>query len=481
VGSSVSDSRNSMSRCRRRRTLTQLMTPEKSTHRREIRPSTGSAAKAARKRLVTEAIPALERVVRLDTSSIKYGRGATREVGWDLRELGANRVMLVTDRRLVDGPVVAEALDALDRESLDVVVFDAVRVEPTDTSFREAIEFARSGRFDGYVAVGGGSSIDTAKAADLYATHPADFLAYVNPPIGEGRPVPGPLRPLVAIPTTAGTGSETTGVAIFDFEEIGAKTGIAHRFLRPSLGIVDPDNVRSMPPMVAACSGFDVLCHALESFTNLPFDRRPAPPDPGVRPAYQGRNPVSDVWAAKTIELSSRYIVEAVRDAGDGEAREQMLLAATFAGIGFGNAGLHLCHGMSYPIAGQVRDYRAPDYPDDHPIIPHGMSVVLTAPAVFRFTASADPVRHREAARLMGLDIRETRAEDAGELIAGRILELMRATGMPNGLTGVGYESDQIDSLVAGALPQQRVLKLSPRPVGEAELRELFRASMTCW
>jgi hydroxyacid-oxoacid transhydrogenase len=468
-----------MSRCRDRPSL--LTTPGNGSTVDLSPPSSAARQDPPRKRPETDATPALERVVRLDTSSIKYGRGATREVGWDLRELGAHRVMVVSDRRLVDGPVVAEALDALEREGLDFAVFDAVRVEPTDTSFREAIEFARRGQFDGYLAVGGGSSMDTAKAANLYATHPADFLAYVNPPIGEGRPVPGPLRPLVAIPTTAGTGSETTGVAIFDLERIRAKTGIAHRFLRPSLGIVDPDNVRSMPSMVAACSAFDVLCHALESFTNLPFDRRPAPLDPGTRPTYQGRNPVSDVWAAKTIELSSRYIVRAVRDAEDDEAREQMLLAATFAGIGFGNAGLHLCHGMSYPIAGQVRDYQAPDYPDDHPIVPHGMSVVLTAPAVFRFTAEADPKRHLEAARLMGLDTRDVRSEDAGELIASRVIELMRATGMPNGLIGIGYESDQIDSLVAGALPQQRVLKLSPRPVGEAELRELFLASMTCW
>lgn len=444
-------------------------------------PGASSSPGTSTDRAVTAAVPGLERVVRLDTSTIKYGRGATHEVGWDLRDLGVRRVLVVTDGGLVDGPVVANALEALDREGLDSAVFDAVRVEPTDASFRDAIEFARKGRFDGYLAVGGGSSIDTAKAANLYATHPADFLAYVNAPIGEGRAVPSPLRPLVAIPTTAGTGSETTGVAVFDFEEIGAKTGIAHRFLRPSLGIVDPDNVRTMPPMVAACSGFDVLCHALESFTNLPFDRRPAPPNPGLRPAYQGRNPVSDVWAAKTIELSSRYIVRAVVGADDDDAREQMLLAATFAGIGFGNAGLHVCHAMSYPIAGQVGDYRAPDYPDEHPIVPHGMSVVLTAPAVFRFTAAADPERHLEAARLMGLATGGVTSEDAGELIASGVIELMRATGMPNGLTAIGYESDQIDALVAGTLPQQRLLNLSPRPVGKAELGDLFRASMTCW
>ena len=426
------------------------------------------------------AVP-VERVVRLDTSSIKYGRGATAEVGWDLRDLGVHRALVVTDERIAKTDMLATVLASLDREGMDAVVYDRARVEPTDSSFQDAIAFAQAGAFDGYVAVGGGSSIDTAKAANLYATHPAEFLAYVNAPIGEGRPVPGPLKPLIAIPTTAGTGSETTGTAVFDLESLGAKTGIAHRFLRPNLGIVDPDNVRTLPSMVAACSGFDVLCHALESFTNLPFDRRAAPANPGLRPAYQGRNPVSDVWAAKTLEISARAIVPAVQDASDDDAREQMLLAATYAGIGFGNAGLHLCHAMAYAIAGQVRDYRPPDYPNDHAIVPHGMSVVLTAPAVFRFTAASDPARHLEAARLMGFDDGSASPNEAGEIIADGIVGLMRATGIPNGLTGVGYEVDQLDRLVEGTIPQKRLLNLSPRPVAEAELRALLEGSLTAW
>ena len=423
----------------------------------------------------------LETVVRLDASAIKYGHGATREVGDDLRQLGASRVMVVTDAGLAGSEPVATALNSLREHALDAVMYDRVRVEPSDASFRDAIAFAQDGRFDGYLAVGGGSSMDTAKAANLYATHPADFLAYVNAPIGEARPVPGALAPLVAVPTTAGTGSETTGVAIFDLEEMRAKTGIAHRALRPALGVVDPDNARSMPPMVAACSAFDVLCHALESFTNLPFDRRPAPPDPAHRPAYQGRNPVSDVWASRTIELCAQNLVRSVTDPSDTEARDRMVLAATFAGVGFGNAGLHLCHGMSYAVAGQVRDFHPADYPQDHPMVPHGMSVVLTAPAVFRFTAPADPERHLEAARLMGADVSDASPDDAGELLAALITEMMQATGIPNGLSAVGYGPDDVDALVAAALPQQRVLALSPRPVGEVELRDLFLAAMTCW
>ena len=424
---------------------------------------------------------AYETAFTMDTSSIKYGPGVTREVGFDMKQLGPKRVMVVTDPHLAHGEPVSIALEALRTEGVDAVLFDRVRIEPTDASFKQAIQFATDGRFDGYVAVGGGSTIDTAKAANLYATFPADFLAYVNPPIGEGRPVPGRLKPLIAIPTTAGTGSETTGVAIFDFLEMHAKTGIAHRALRPAIGIVDPDNTRTLPRMAAACTGFDVLCHALEALTALPYHRRPAPANPGLRTTYQGTNPISDVWATQAIQMVSRSLVRAVEDPSDDEARGQMILAACFAGIGFGNAGVHLPHGMSYPVAGMVRDYVPAGYVSDHPIIPHGLAVVLNAPAVFRFTAPADPQRHLYTARLMGVDVSGTRPEDAGELVASALVDLMRRTGMPNGLSAVGYGPGDVPALMAGTTPQQRVTQLCPRPFDEAELAQLFLDSMRGW
>jgi hydroxyacid-oxoacid transhydrogenase len=423
----------------------------------------------------------LETAFTMNAASIKYGPGVTREVGYDMRQLGASRVMVVTDPYLAGGEPLAVVLQALRREGIDAVLFDRVRIEPTDISFKEAIQFAIEGRFDGYVAVGGGSSMDTAKAANLYATYPADFLAYVNPPIGEGRPIPGELNPLIAVPTTAGTGSETTGVAIFDLLEMHAKTGIAHRALRPVMGIVDPDNTRTLPGMVTACTGWDVLCHALESLTALPFNQRPAPEHPGLRPAYQGANPISDIWAARAIEMVSRNIVRVLEDPDDDEARGQMMLAATIAGIGFGNAGVHLPHGMSYPVAGMVRDYVPEGYPADHAIVPHGMAVTLNAPAVFRFTAPADPPRHLYAAGLMGADLSGADEAEAGALLSGAIIDVMRRTGMPSGLRAVGYSPDDIEDLIAGTLPQHRVTKLSPRPADAQDLRQLFLDAMAYW
>jgi hydroxyacid-oxoacid transhydrogenase len=423
----------------------------------------------------------LESIIRVSSSNIKYGFGATKELGFDMKDLRASKVMVVTDRNLAEKETVKVVMKALEDEGIETVLYRDVRIEPTDISMMEAIDFATSGKFDGFVAVGGGSSMDTAKVANLYSTYPADFMTYVNAPIGKGTPVPGPVKPLICIPTTAGTGSETTGVAIFDIVQMHAKTGIAHPGIRPVMGIVDPNNTRTLPTMAAACSGFDILVHAVESFTALPFNQRPAAEHPRLRPTYQGSNPISDVWATKAIEMASKNIIRVIQNPADDEARGQMMIAATMAGIGFGNAGVHLPHGMSYPVSGMARSYIPEGYPADHAIIPHGMSVVLNAPAVFRFTGMANPERHLEAARLMGTDIAKAKKEDAGEILASAFVTLMKKTGMPNGLAAVGYTAKDVDKLVEGTLPQRRVLNISPRPVTPDNLRALFLESMTCW
>ncbi len=423
----------------------------------------------------------LESAFSMDTSSIKYGPGVTREVGWDMEEQGARRVMVVTDPGLTESEAVSITLKSLHKHGIDAVLFDQASVEPTDISFKTAIKFAQEGNFDGFVAVGGGSSMDTAKAANLYSTYPAEFMTYVNPPIGKGEPIPGALTPLVAIPTTAGTGSETTGVAIFDYLEMKAKTGIAHRSLRPVKGVIDPNNTRLLPKMVAACTGLDQLTHALEAMTGLPYNQRPAPEHPKMRPAYQGSNPISDIWASQAIRMISGNLVRAVEDPSDDEARGNILLAATYAGIGFGNGGVHLAHGMSYPVSGMVRDYVPADYPPGHPIVPHGMAVVLHAPAVFRFTASANPEKHLYAASLMGKDITDAKPEDAGEILSSAVVELMQNVGMPNGLNAVGFGPEDVDKLVEGTLPQHRVTKLSPRPASAEDLKQMFLDSMEIW
>jgi alcohol dehydrogenase class IV len=406
-------------------------------------------------------------IFAIDVSNVTFGRGALHEVGGHARALGVKRVAVFTDPVVAKLEWLRRATESLRHATIDFAVYDECHVEPTDASFESAARFAREGRFDGYVSVGGGSVMDTCKAAALYATYPADFLTYVNKPVGAGTPVPGALPPHIACPTTSGTGAELTGIAVCDVLALRAKTGIASRRLRPTIAVVDPDATATLPASVVAASGFDVLCHALESYTARPFTARSKPKTPGDRPMSQGRNPWSDVGALEALRLSGKYLVRAVRDASDVEAREQMMWAATLAGVAFGNSGVHVPHAMAYAVAGLAKDFRMPGYPEDEPMIPHGVSVVVNAPAVFRWTAEASPERHREAAAALG-------AEDLARFIE----QLMRDASVPVGLTALGYDTRDVSPLVAGTIVQRRLLDNAPREVGEAELHSLFTAAM---
>jgi alcohol dehydrogenase class IV len=422
-----------------------------------------------------------EAAFSVDASSITFGPGALAEVGDRMAALGPARVALMTDRRVAALPATALVETSLRQAGVDVVRYDEVKVEPTDRSFLEAARFAREGRFDAYVSLGGGSVIDTCKAANLYATHPADFLAYVNAPIGEGRPVPGPLKPHIACPTTCGTGSECTGIAVFDLLEMKAKTGMVSRHLRPDQAIVDPTVTASLPRNVIAASAFDVLSHALESYTARPFTARDKSARPSARPLSQGANPWSDIGCREALRLVGAYLVRAVTDESDDEARGQLMWAATLAGIAFGNAGVHLPHGMSYSVAGLVKEFRPAGYPAEEALVPHGMSVIVNAPAVFRHSAGFAAERHREAAELLGADARGAGADDAGELLAGRIIEMMRATDMPNGICGVGYGTADIPALTQGAYLQQRLLQNAPCAVDKDFITMLYEKALSYW
>jgi len=423
-----------------------------------------------------------ESVFAVDVASIAFGHGVLGEVGEHALGLGMQRVALFTDATLAQLSFVTQVRDALEAAGLDVVVYDEVKVEPTDQSFLAAARFATEGRFDGYVSVGGGSVIDTCKAANLYASWPsADFLDYVNAPIGAGKAVPGPLKPHIACPTTCGTGSECTGIAIFDLLSRQVKTGIASKRLRPSLALIDPSTTYTLPANVVACSGFDVLSHALESYTAKPYTRRAAPGKPALRPMSQGANPWSDIGCEAALKRLGQYLVRAVADASDHEARDQMMYAATLAGIAFGNSGVHVPHGMAYSVAGLVRDYRPEGYPTHEPMVPHGMSVIVNAPSVFRFTACACPERHLHGASCLGADTRDARPDDAGGILSGHLIKLMQATGIPNGVGGVGYGESDVPGLTDGAWAQQRLLTNAPRAVSQSDLSQLYRDAMRYW
>jgi len=417
----------------------------------------------------------------IDASRIVFGAGCLTEAGDHAKSLGMRRVGIYTDAGVRRLPYVETVTRSLAAAGIDFAVYDEVHVEPTDASFERAARFAAEGRFDGFVSVGGGSTMDTCKAANLYSTYPATFLAYVNAPIGDARAIPGPLKPHIACATTCGTGSEVTGVAVFDLPSRRLKTGISSRLLKPSMALVDPLVAASLPATVVATSGFDALSHALEAYTALAYTRRAKPADATLRPVYQGANPWSDASALQALDAIGAYLLRAVRDAEDTEARTEMMYAGTLAGIAFSGGGCHVPHGMSYAVAGQVRNYRAPDYPQEEPMVPHGMAVVLNAPSVYRWTAQACPERHLQGAQSLGADTRGATAADAGEILARRIIEMMKSTLFPSGLDSIGYSEDDTHALAEGAYAQQRLLMNSPRPVNKEDLESLFRGAMRYW
>ena len=419
-----------------------------------------------------------ETIFTMEATPLKIGRGASEEVGWEINSMGVGRVMLISDPGVIEAGITPRIRELIEAQGIEVELFDRAHVEPTAESFQEAADFAEDGNFDGFVAVGGGTSIDTAKVCDLIATHGGEIMDYVNPPIGDGKKPPSPLRPLLAIPTTSGTGAEATTVAILDIPEQRVKSGISHAYLRPHRGIVDPNLTKSLPSQVVSSTGLDVVCHAAESYTTKPYDERPAAEDPSERPPYQGANPIADMWSAKALEYGGKYLRRAVESGEDIEARGAMMLGASLAGVGFGSAGVHIPHACSYPIAGLETTFQPPGYPSDHKFVPHGWSVIVTSPASFRFTYDAAPERHRQVAELLSGETIEKADENTLPEI---LIQLMKDVGAPSGVRELGYDEDDIDDLVDGAMKQQRLLVGAPKEVTEEDLANILRESMENW
>ncbi|VDL77172.1 unnamed protein product [Nippostrongylus brasiliensis] len=414
-------------------------------------------------------------------STIRFGKRVTAEIGYDVRNLGAKHTLLITDKNVINTVGFKTAAQSLKSLGVNYTVYDDVLIEPTDESMLKAVDFARDKGCDSFVAVGGGSVIDTAKAAALYCSNPnADFFDFVCPPFGKNLTPTNPMLPLIAVPTTAGTGSETTGAAIMDLPKHQCKSGIRQRCIKPLLAIVDPENVKSMPRNVAIYSGFDVLCHALESYTALPYTQRvPRPLRPELRPLYQGSNPISDVWSLEALRIMGKYFRRSVLDSSDEEAKTNMLLASTFAGVGFGNAGVHLCHALSYPISSQGKSYFDADYPSKKPLIPHGLSVVTTAVADFEYLTPAFPERHAQAARALGASVNDSAGNSyIASKLCDEIRGFMRDFKVPNGLEAMGFEFSDIEKLSAAALNSVETIAVAPRKADFETIAYIYEKSL---
>ncbi|MGI9085122.1 MAG: hydroxyacid-oxoacid transhydrogenase [Aeromicrobium sp.] len=425
-----------------------------------------------------------ETVFTYGAPGLKFGVGARHELGFDLGQLGARRVLVVTDPGVAATGAPGEIAESLRAGGIEAVVFDRSRVEPTDASMIEAIEFARSeGPFEAIVAVGGGSSIDTAKAVNLLVTNDGDLMDYINAPVGRAQAPANPLLPLVAVPTTTGTGSESTTICVLDVVSQHVKTGISHPRLRPTLAVVDPELTLTQPSGVLAAAGLDILCHALESYTARPYasyEHKSA----DERVPYCGSNPIADLWSENALSLMAGAFRTAVHDGSDLGARTQVAMAATFAGLGFGNAGVHIPHANAYPIAGQVRDFKPDGYDADHAMVPHGMAVALTAPASFAFTFAAAPERHMRAAELLSRGSTDDWTElpdDPADHLPRVLTGIMREVGIPSGLAEVGYGSTDVDALVEGTMKQQRLLASAPREVTEDDVAGILDESIELW
>ena len=410
---------------------------------------------------------------------LKFGPGAVDEIGFEMAQFGASRVLILTDPGVSALGLPARIADSLTRYGITSEVFDGVHVEPTDDSMDKAAGYARSqGPWDGFIAVGGGSSIDTAKAVNLLTTDGGELMDYLNAPIGAGRAPQHQLKPLIAVPTTAGTGSESTAMCVLDVLSMRVKTGISHWRLRPTLAVIDPLVSLSLPPEVTASAGMDIVCHAVESYTArwyTSFDRK----TPEQRVTYCGSNPISDLWSERSLGLIARSFRTAVHDGSDLAARSDMMMAATFAGMGFGNSGVHIPHANAYPIAGLVKDFRPAGYPQQEPMVPHGMSVSLTAPEAFRFSFSSAPERHLRAAAMLAPG--QDQLNDGGEQLPSALVELMRDIGIPNGIGAVGYTEADVPDLVPGTMKQQRLLATCPRPVGADDIAGILTRSIENW
>jgi alcohol dehydrogenase class IV len=410
-----------------------------------------------------------------------FGRGCLAEAGPRAASHGMKRIALFTDNHLRNGPYVSTVCESLRSSGISFDIFSDIRIEPDDDTVVQASRFLAQGKFDGVVSVGGGSVMDTAKSSIVYACYPADFNDYFGPPVGPGRAVPGPVLPHLACPTTSGTGSECTSVAVIRINSLDTKFVIGSPFLLPDEALVDPAVCDSLPANIVASTGFDLLCHAIECYTAKAYTNWARVDDPLARTMLQGANPWSDMAARQALEIVGQYLVRGVADRSDHEARDALMFGASLAGMAFGNSGTHLPHAMSYGITHLMQDITTQDYNVAAPFVPHGISVAVSAPSIFRFLADAEPQRHLQAAGYLGAGDVDASPAEAGEVVASLIIKLMRATNIPNGISGVGFGSEDVVALAASSIRQTRAINNAPRVASQSDMESIYQAALSYW
>jgi len=412
---------------------------------------------------------------------LTFGRGCLNELGQRVVNRGLKNVALITDPHLEKGPIVEKAVASLKAAGVKSAVFSDIKIEPTDQCAERCASFLTEAKVDAVVSVGGGSAIDTCKAALILHRQGGRLQRFFAAPVGQGEKVEEPLLPHIACSTTSGTGSECTSMSVIRVGEFNTKFVVASPYLLPVEAIVDPECTDSLPAMAVASTGYDLLCHALECFTARAYTKYPGVEDVASRQLIQGANPWSELIASKALQIVDKYLDRGVNDRSDREANDQLMWGATLAGMAFGNTGTHLAHALSYGITHLMHDITTPDYPVASPFVPHGISVMVLAPSVFSYTAEATPERHLEAAHFLGCKTQDAAADDSGELLSERLISLMKATHAPNGLSGVGFSDQHTQALAESAFRQKRAIANAPRDSNLVDVTNVFSGARSYW
>ena len=388
---------------------------------------------------------------------IVFGTGAAAQLG----ELGARqnlkRVFVVADKQLAAAGTIDRIERPLVKATRDVALFLEGQAEPSVDLAVQAAEEAKAFRPDCIVGLGGGSNMDLAKIVALLVAHggrPERYFSFNN--------VPGPVLPLICVPTTAGTGSEVSHAAVLTDTANQIKVSTLSQFLRPTIALVDPELTFTCPPKVTADSGIDALTHAIEAYTAVEFSQLAAPDGEPV--AYEGRTPLGAVLAEKAIELIGQHLIDAVQDGANRPAREGMALAATLAGLAFSHCAVALVHALEYPLGGVLH-------------CSHGAGNGLLLPYVMRFNLPKRQAAFARIAELLGEEVSGQEENAAAERAIVAVEKLRAAIGIPQRIRDIGGKREQLATFAAKAFAIKRLLAVNPRQASEADLLGILEAA----
>lgn len=386
-----------------------------------------------------------------------FGPGAVRQLGRLLASQNLRRVMLVTDKTLVKIGHADRICRVLAEANLSSQVCDESEPEPSIEAARRVADRTRQFGPDAVLGLGGGSNIDVAKYAAILCTHGGQLSDYFG--IGQ---VPGPILPVIGVPTTAGTGSEVSHCAVLTDTDHQMKVSSLSNLMRPRLAVVDPDLTATCPRQVTADSGIDALTHAVEAYTATDYTRLEQDTD-NLMP-YDGRSPMGDVLAEKAIELVGRHLATAVREPENMEAREGMALAATLAGLAFSNCGVALVHAMEYPLGGLLH-------------CSHGGGNGMLLPHVMQFNLPERVPKLARIAQLLGENVAGLPQEEAAQKAVDAVHGLNHEIGVPLTIRDLGGNEDQLPLFAEKAFAVKRLLMMNGRVPNYDDILAIYQAA----